>query len=175
MWIIFTSKNNFAIKVYAGGVNCITGKSINALEDASQASMLETEQDYVVSPSQRWLDGIATAAGRVRQFVAAPIGSGFSIEAQMSKTEDIAGLQFDVTPCRLMKIFVKTVTGRTIRVETSGPQMSIKELRTLIINMGLECREPIAPRLECTGRPLDDGQSTLCMVEIRSDSLQRGR
>lgn len=35
----------------------------------------------MVSPEQPWLDGIADGDGTVRQFVAMPLGSGYSVEA----------------------------------------------------------------------------------------------
>lgn len=41
------------------------------------------KQDYVVVPKQPWLDGIATSPGIVKQFVAVPYGSGYSIERQV--------------------------------------------------------------------------------------------
>ena len=55
-------------------------------------------QDYVVTPKQLWLDGIATGNGRVRQFVAMPLGSGYSVEAQVTGQDLVGGLQFHVTP-----------------------------------------------------------------------------
>lgn len=54
-------------------------------------------QDYIVVPDQKWIDGVATAPGQVKQFVAMPIGTGTSIETQMNGEETSAGIQFDIT------------------------------------------------------------------------------
>ncbi|KAH7129973.1 hypothetical protein B0J13DRAFT_627109 [Dactylonectria estremocensis] len=74
MWIHFHSqgKKRFAIRPYVGGVNGISGET----SEGGMASILrrmnsETrKQDYIVLPEQMWLDGIATAPGVVKQFVA---------------------------------------------------------------------------------------------------------
>ena len=54
-------------------------------------------QDYVVTPQQRWIDGISTAENEVRQFVAVPSGLGYTVEAQITGEEAVAGIQFEVT------------------------------------------------------------------------------
>ncbi|OJA12587.1 hypothetical protein AZE42_06910 [Rhizopogon vesiculosus] len=56
------------------------------------------KKDYVVVPKQPWLDGIATGPGVVKQFVAVPYGSGYSIEHQITGTETTGGIQFEVIP-----------------------------------------------------------------------------
>lgn len=86
MWINFHSSDPFAIKIYVGGVNAVSGEP--ARETGAtlirRMKLLEQKQniqDYVVAPSQLWLDGIASSDGTVRQFVAMPLGSGYSVEA----------------------------------------------------------------------------------------------
>jgi hypothetical protein len=73
-------------KVCVGRVNAITGKTYSEKLSASQ-------QDYVVIPKQKWLDGIATGNGTVSQFVAMPLGQGYTIEAQMTDEEKFGGFQ----------------------------------------------------------------------------------
>ncbi len=41
-------------------------------------------QDYVVVPGQPWLDGYCVDKGHIRQFVAMPLGSGYSAEEQLT-------------------------------------------------------------------------------------------
>ena len=89
MWINFESKGIFRVKVHIGGVNVIFGSTgVEELATtARQQALLSNEkslQDYVVTPGQDWLDGIATFTGVVNQFVATTIGTGVSIEAQMT-------------------------------------------------------------------------------------------
>ena len=58
----------------------------------------ESIQEYVVTPKQLWLDGIANDNAHVRQSVAMPLGSGHSVEAQVTGQDLVEGLQFHVTP-----------------------------------------------------------------------------
>jgi len=63
----------FVVRPFLGGVNGITGEStignMNAL--LRRINKVNRIQDYVVLPSQRWLDGISTTPGKVKQFIAA--------------------------------------------------------------------------------------------------------
>ncbi len=74
MWINFepVSKKRFAVRPFLGGVNGITGEA--AIGDMTsllrRANSLAPRQDYVILPDQKWLDGIATSPGIVKQFVA---------------------------------------------------------------------------------------------------------
>jgi hypothetical protein len=103
MWIRFRAESPYAIKVFVGGVNAISGEP--AVETAATRLRLRNRlaqnkpiQDYVVVPNQLWLDGIATDAGKVRQFVAMPVGTGYSVEAQITGEEVTGGIQFEITP-----------------------------------------------------------------------------
>ena len=71
----------FALKVLLGGVNAISGETT----DLNKTPQLNPKQDYLVVPGQGSLDGFATAPGQVKQFVAIPYGSGYSIEHQVSR------------------------------------------------------------------------------------------
>lgn len=73
MWIRFDMKvegRSFAVRPYVGGVNGISGKPVMGGETTSQMSSISEQQDYIVLPEQKWLNGIATTPGVVRQFVA---------------------------------------------------------------------------------------------------------
>ncbi len=78
-----------AVKIAAGNVNAISG-------DVWDETLHAEPQDYIVCPDQPWLDGINDGDGRVRQFVAAPLGSGYTIEAQVSGTDEAGGIQIVV-------------------------------------------------------------------------------
>jgi hypothetical protein len=64
MWINFHCRREFAVKVFAGGINAISGES-KVLSITQPESQTTQAQDYVVPPEQLWLDGIATADGKV--------------------------------------------------------------------------------------------------------------
>lgn len=103
MWINFEADAPFMIKIYCGGVNAISGEHGSEDDETQQrrtklAQEGKSIQDYVVVPSQPWLDGVAVKPSVVRQFVAMPLGQGYSVEAQLTGEEVVGGLQFEVTP-----------------------------------------------------------------------------
>ncbi len=81
----------FAIKVATGKRSAITGD-----EWASELR----EKDYCVAPKQRWLDGYVIADDTVRQFIAAPLGMGFTAEEQITGKADHGGIQIEVLPMK---------------------------------------------------------------------------
>jgi hypothetical protein len=105
-----------AVKVAAGGINAVTGgpltESLNGLtgseSNSGESDGMEpdgserdgatsgSDQDYLVIPRQPWLDGFKTAAGQIRQFVAMPLGMGYTAEGQLTGKETEGGLQFRV-------------------------------------------------------------------------------
>lgn len=90
MWIRFTAPywRPRALKVGVGNVNAVSGTRWNR-------TLSTDPQDYLVIPEQPWLDGINAGAGFIRQFVATPLGSGWSVEAQVTG-EDAGGLRIAV-------------------------------------------------------------------------------
>lgn len=99
MWIALCSLRNilgnypFAIKVAAGKINAVTG-------DPWSESLHAEPQDYMVIPKQRWLDGFSVAKDHVRQFVAMPLGQGYTAEEQITGTGAHGGLQLVVYPMK---------------------------------------------------------------------------
>lgn len=75
-----------AVKVGVGKVNAISG-------DEWDEKLHEDPQDYVVCPDQPWLDGINAGDGFIRQFVAIPLGLGYTVEAQVTGKEEFGGIQ----------------------------------------------------------------------------------
>jgi hypothetical protein len=101
MWIRFLPGHDlergvaypFAIRVAAGKINAVTGQQwTNGLH--------EDPQDYVVSPRQPWLDGFCVTKGTIRQFVAMPLGLGYTAEEQITGTADHGGVQIVVYPMK---------------------------------------------------------------------------
>lgn len=76
-------------KVSVGRVNAITGKP-------HDLRLKQGRQDYVVIPVQKWLDGVNSGDGTVRQFVAMPLGQGYTVEAQVTDEETNGGFQLVV-------------------------------------------------------------------------------
>ena len=98
LWIRFSLtdwESRAAVKVGIGKVNAVTG---DPWTDRLQAARNGRKQDYVVLPDQPWLDGINVGDGRIRQFVAVPLGSGYTVEGQVTGEETWGGLQLLVVP-----------------------------------------------------------------------------
>lgn len=76
-----------ALKIAVGMVNAISG------EPWSEEIVAGEEQDYIVAPPQPWLDGINSGEGLVRQFVAMPLGMGYTVEGQVTGEERFGGIQ----------------------------------------------------------------------------------
>ncbi|GKT08824.1 hypothetical protein [Desulforhabdus sp. TSK] len=75
-----------AVKIGVGRVNAVSG-------GAWDFKLRADPQDYVVCPEQPWLDGIHSGHGTIRQFVAMPLGLGYTIEASMTGLETFGGVQ----------------------------------------------------------------------------------
>ena len=94
MWLSFTGSYPMAVKVAAGKINALTGEGwTNDLQ--------AQPQDYLVVPDQPWLDGFCVAEGLVRQFVAMPLGAGYSAEEQLAGEAQHGGLQIAVSPMKM--------------------------------------------------------------------------
>ena len=64
------------MKIGTGKINAITGKSWKSAFISSSVK----HQNYCVLPKQPWLDGINCGDGTIRQFVAMPLGQGYTVE-----------------------------------------------------------------------------------------------
>lgn len=95
MWLNFTSPTGypFAVKVAAGKVNAVTGEGWSD-------GLHRDPQDYVTVPGQPWLDGFCVEKGTIRQFVAMPLGSGYSAEEQLTGSAEHGGLQIVAYPVK---------------------------------------------------------------------------
>ena len=83
----------FAVKVAAGKIDAVTGKT--------WTNELGTNpQNYMVVPEQPWLDGFCVDKGIIRQFVAMPLGGGYTAEEQVTGKAEYGGLQILVHPMR---------------------------------------------------------------------------
>ena len=101
MWLSFSGAHwrPNAVKVAIGKVNAISGEPYHQRLQAGS-------EDYVVVPGQPWLDGINAGNGFIRQFVAMPLGMGYTVEGQVTGDERHGGLQivcFDPKPGRFLE------------------------------------------------------------------------
>lgn len=75
-----------ALQIGVGKVCAISGGVFGA-------DLRAKPQNYVVTGSQPWLDGIASGKGTIRQFVAMPLGLGYTVEGQVTGEEHFGGIQ----------------------------------------------------------------------------------
>lgn len=99
LWLKFVSNGcPFAIKVAAGKVNAVDGETWSNPLHAHRSG--DVPQDYVVTPGQRWLDGFNVGKGKIRQFVAMPLGQGYTAEEQITGQAEHGGIQIIVYPLK---------------------------------------------------------------------------
>ena len=93
MWICFSCNYPFAVKIAAGKINAVTGESW-------REGLSREPQDYMVTPGQPWLDGFCVEKGIIRQFVAMPLGAGYTAEEQITGKAEHGGLQIKALPIK---------------------------------------------------------------------------
>ncbi|WP_198378796.1 hypothetical protein [Neoroseomonas rubea] len=94
-WLSFSSPAGypFLLKVAAGKVNAVNGRPWDNAPDFA-------DQDYVEVPGQPWLDGFCVEKGVVRQFVAMPLGDGYTAEEQVTGAAEHGGVQLLAHPLK---------------------------------------------------------------------------
>jgi hypothetical protein len=98
MWIYFGGNlygggYPFAVKIATGKLNAVSGK-------AYEEGLHRNPQDYVVTPGQPWLDGYCVKKGVIRQFVAMPLGAGYTAEEQATGKAEVGGMQIIAYPVK---------------------------------------------------------------------------
>ncbi len=116
LWINFSGGYPCAIKIAAGKINAISGKEwTNGLSN--------NPQDYAVIPNQPWLDGFNVSEGYIRQFVAMPLGEGFTAEEQITGEAEHGGIQIIAYPMKrdvYTLHFKRQVEDRKILLKSMG-------------------------------------------------------
>ena len=115
MWLNFSAHNDypFLVMIAAGGINAVTGAKYDT-------RVARPPQNYLVAPEQPWLDGFCVEKGIIRQFVAAPLGKGYTAEEQITGQAEHGGLQFTVYPMKAKeweKILERRNDNRFCRLE----------------------------------------------------------
>jgi hypothetical protein len=127
MWINFRTNYDdtrrtdypFAVKIAAGRICAVSGEAwrdglrrpgedrpegdgaqLTVGTDPRWSTHHGAPQNYLVVPDQPWLDGFAVERDVIRQFVAMPLGSGYSAEEQITGEAEFGGVQIQVFPMR---------------------------------------------------------------------------
>ena len=93
MWLSFSGSYPMALRIASGKIDAVTGEPWSD-------GLTEEPQNYVVVPEQPWLDGFCVAKGSIRQFVAMPLGTGYTAEEQLTGEAVHGGLQVGVHPMK---------------------------------------------------------------------------
>ncbi len=132
-------------KVCVGNVNAITGKLYSK-------KLSEIKQDYIVIPEQKWLDGICYSSGAVKQFIAMPLGKGYTIEAQITDEEKFGGFQI---------LAFDSATGRFPERDPAIDSKINNRRKNTISEIPLPRNVPMSPSSPSSNQPLSPlGAST---------------
>ncbi|MDH4044467.1 MAG: hypothetical protein OEY20_10060 [Gemmatimonadota bacterium] len=93
LWVNFSGGYPCAVKVATGKIDAVTGKTL-------RPGLGRRPQNYVAIPEQPWLDGYCVEQGVIRQFVAMPLGAGYTAEEQITGEAEHGGLQVLVYPMK---------------------------------------------------------------------------
>jgi hypothetical protein len=126
LWVNFGGHYPFAVKVAAGKINAVTGE---LWEDG----LNRDPQDYMSTEEQPWLDGYCVEKGVIRQFVAMPLGSGYSAEEQITDEAEHGGLQIVVYPLK-RKVYDQMMKAERWSVRSTG---AIMQCLSATADMGL--------------------------------------
>ena len=133
-----------AVKIAAGKINAVSGEMWSA-------GLHRHPQDYVVSPGQPWIDGFNIGKGVIRQFVAMPLGEGYSVEEQLTRAGEWGGVQISVTPLK-----------RSIWQKLKNPSSDTWAFSSSIINA---CSEESQMGLGAGGRMHQDIYADMFQLE----------
>jgi len=163
LWIRFVSPDGypFAVKVATGKVNAVTG------EDWSDG-LHRDPQDYLTVPEQPWLDGYAVEEGTIRQFVAMPLGAGYSVEEQMTGAAEHGGIQLVVHPLKAA-VWKRMQRKRPFHVSDGIEAFSAAPAPALSMDMGLAPGGRMTQHIYDDERPFeewDTRQRSRCFVHL---------
>lgn len=174
MWLNFgsahvTSQGNypFAIKVLTGKIDAITGENYSA-------GLRKSPQNYVVSPGQPWLDGYCVARGIVRQFVAMPLGEGYTTEEQITGTGEHGGVQIVVYPMK-REAFERHFPMRDALMSQYRSKYRSLNMQCFESEMGIAPGGQINQQIYADRFALDDWDeiSSRCFVHIVNSQVWR--
>jgi len=109
-------------------------------------------------PDQERLDGIVVGTEVVRQFVAMPLGTGYTIESQLKDGAPIkGGLQFEVVPLNTDLVFIKPWFGPSVAV-------NLKEMLTVEKILARFGESSSDARLLFNNQPMSYGRNSLFLM-----------
>ena len=181
MWLSFNADYDdercatypFAVKIATGKINAVSGRPWTG------GLHRQPQQDYVVIPRQPWLDGYCVKKGVIRQFVAMPLGAGYTAEEQITGKAEHGGLQIMAIPMK-REVFEKRYPKRP-RSSSGDTMFMIAEENTCYccdgtVDMGLAPGGRMKQEIyedEFKLSDWDKGQNSRCFVHIANSMIWR--
>ena len=100
LWMYFNSMQETGDEDYPVAIKIGTGKVCAVSGEEWSQTLNRDPQDYIVVPDQPWIDGYNVSKGTVRQFVAAPLGQGYTAEEQLTGKASVGGIQIQAFPMK---------------------------------------------------------------------------
>jgi hypothetical protein len=178
LWLLFTAQPvarrwtsyPFAIKVAAGKINAVTGKGWSN-------GLAARPQDYMVAPRQPWLDGFCVEKGLIRQFVAMPLGAGYTAEEQLTGEAEHGGMQIVVYPMK-REVFERRFPKHEDRLACRSPAsaLAMRKRKALSADMGLASGGRMKQEIYSDQFGLDDWEQDekgRCFIHIANSLVWR--
>ncbi len=182
MWLNFDArwaddhdtKYPFAVKIATGKVCAVSGETWRT--DLSR----KPKQNYLAIPEQPWLDGYCVDEGLIRQFVAMPLGAGYTAEEQITGEAEHGGLQILVAPMKrevFERRFPPVDRQPTVLMDAMDTGVCYCKMPDASADMGLApggrmrqqiCRDPF------NLADYDTDNASRCFVHIANSMVWRG-
>jgi len=160
----------FAVKIATGKICAVSGETwTNELAD-------KPRQNYVAVPEQPWLDGYCVDEGVIRQFVAMPLGAGYTAEEQLTGEAEHGGLQILVAPMKREVFERRFPKIERMRVEANMVRCCMTEACAAPAEMGLAPGGRMRQKIYSDPFDLDDYDLTdasRCFVHIANSTVWR--
>jgi hypothetical protein len=167
LWVNFHGSYPFAVRVATGKIDAVTGKEL-------RPGLGRHPQNYLAIPGQPWLDGYCVEKGVIRQFVAMPLGAGYSAEEQITGAAEHGGLQLVAHP---MKAAVyERMRSASVRVGRGFPAAALRLTLGAAPDMGLAPGGRMRQEIFDDPHQLEDwdqDHSSRCFVHLANSLVWR--
>jgi hypothetical protein len=173
LWLNFRSPTGypFAVKVATGKINAVSG-------ERWRDGLHRGPQDYVTVPGQPWLDGYCVEKGYIRQFVAMPLGAGYTAEEQITGEAEHGGLQVAVHPLK-REAWERILAEREMTLQVAyflSPPAPMMASAPASMEMGLGAGGRMRQQIYDDRYPMEDWDlrtSSRCFIHIANSLVWR--
>lgn len=143
-------RSDIGEEAYKAAVRKMASDRLSGDEEAND------NPDYIVAPPQPWLDGFNSGFGTVNQFIAMPLGMGYTVEGQVTGKEDVGGIQIMALPPKDGLLIPKRrrsmLRGQSVKIGESSEYSASMDW------MGFDDDTPIGAAAAAAGAEMGLGQ-----------------